>query len=56
MLGFYPMCLGKAEFTVTGCLADGAELCLNGECVDLIGKINGRQKIKYSELMEGVCR
>ena len=56
MLGFYPMCPGKDEFTVTGCLADGAEICLNGKTVDLIEKTNDKCRIKYSEIMEGLCR
>ena len=50
------MCPGKDEFTVTGCLADSAEICLNGKTVDLIGKTSGKYKIKYSELMEGLYR
>ena len=56
VLGFYPMCPGKDEFTVTGCLADSAEICLNGKTVDLIGKTSGKYKIKYSEIMEGLYR
>ena len=55
VLGFYPMCPGKAEFTVSGAMVDSATLSLNGQQTELIHKLNGKEKIDYFELM-GACK
>lgn len=54
-LGFYPMCPGKAEFTVSGALVDSATLCLNGKTTELTHKLQGKTKVDYFELM-GECK
>lgn len=52
VLGFYPMCPGKAEFTVSGAIVDSATLCLNGRERKLTDKIIGKDKISYFDLMD----
>lgn len=52
VLGFYPMCPGKAEFTVSGAIVNSAKLCLNGCETELTGKIAGKKKIGYFDLMD----
>lgn len=52
VLGFYPMCPGKAEFTVSGSIVNSATLCLNGKETELTGKIAGKEKVSYFELMD----
>ncbi len=51
-LGFYPMCPGKTEFTVSGALLKKAMLCVNGKRIDLLDKIENKNKINYFELMQ----
>ncbi len=55
VLGFYPMCPGKAEFTVSGPIVDASTLCLNGKQVELTQKLQGKDKVDYFHLM-GECR
>jgi len=55
VLGFYPMCPGKAKFTVSGALVQSATLCLNGKETELTSKIIGKDKVDYFELMAD-CR
>ena len=52
LLGFYPMCPGKTEFTVSGSLCEKATLCLNGKQVDIIEKLKKQEKISYFDLMQ----
>lgn len=52
VLGFYPMCPGKTEFTVSGALCEKATLCLNGKQVDIIEKLKKQEKISYFDLMQ----
>ena len=52
VLGFYPMCPGKTEFTVSGALCEKATLCLNGKQVDIIEKLKKPEKISYFDLMQ----
>ena len=51
VLGFYPMCPGKAEFTVSGALVDKATLCLHGKKTELTHKLAGKGKVNYFELV-----
>ena len=55
VLGCYPMCPGKAEFTVSGPIVDSAMLCLNGVKIELTQKLQGKDKVDYFELM-GACK
>ena len=50
-LGFYPMCPAKAEFTVSGALVQKATLCINGKEIDLVKKLQGKEKINYFDLI-----
>ena len=54
VLGCYPMCPGKAEFTISGPMVESATLCLNGQKTELTQKLKGK-KISYFDLM-GVCK
>ena len=51
-LGFYPMCPGKTEFTISGMLANKATLCLNYKRIELKDKLIEKEKISYFELIE----
>jgi predicted alpha-1,2-mannosidase len=53
VLGFYPMCPGKTEFTVSGALCKKAMLCRDGKQVDIIKKLKNQAKISYFDLMQG---
>lgn len=50
VLGFYPMCPGRAEFTVTEPLVREAKLVADGKTVDLLEKQKGKLKVDYFEL------
>ena len=52
LLGLYPMCPGKAEFTVSGGLVRSATLVLDGKQVNLTDKLKGQEKISYFNLMK----
>ena len=52
VLGFYPMCPGKAEFTVSGQIVQSAKLILSGKTVDIVQKIGGKNKVNYFELIK----
>jgi putative alpha-1,2-mannosidase len=52
VLGFYPMCPGKAEFTVSGSIVDKATLSINGKEIELTGKAAGKEKVSYFELIQ----
>ncbi len=51
VLGFYPMCPGKAEFTVSGALCEKATLFINGKQVDIVKKLENQAKISYFDLI-----
>lgn len=51
VLGFYPMCPGKAEFTVIKPMVDKAELFIHGEWVDLLAPQEGKNKVSYDALV-----
>ena len=51
VLGLYPMCPGKAEYTVSGALVERATLCINGKEIELTGKLVGKQTISHDELI-----
>ena len=53
VLGFYPMCPGKAEYTVSGPMVESATLCLNGNETELTGKLARKEKISHLELVSG---
>lgn len=50
-MGFYPMCPGRAEFTVTKPLVRSAKLVVGDKTVDLLEKQKGKQKVDYFELI-----
>ena len=50
-LGLYPMCPGKAEFTVTKPLVSSAELIIGEKTVDLLARQNGKERVNYFDLM-----
>ena len=50
-LGLYPMCPGKAEFTVTEPLVASAELVIGDKIVDLLEKLKGKPKVGYFDLV-----
>ena len=51
VLGFYPMCPGKAEFTVSGPMVKSARLALGREEIELTEKLNGKNRVDYFELV-----
>ena len=51
VLGFYPMCPGKTEFTVSGAMVDKAVLRVDGRETELTHKLVGKDKIDYFELV-----
>ena len=51
VLGFYPMCPGRAEFTVTEPLVRAAELVVGDKRVDLLKKQKGKLKLDYFDLL-----
>lgn len=55
VLGFYPMCPSKAEYTVSGAIVDSATLCLNGKKTELTQKLVGKEKIRHADLV-GECK
>ena len=52
LLGFYPMCPGKAEFTVSGSLVQSATLVLGDKSVELTAKLQDKNRIDYFELIK----
>ena len=51
VLGFYPMCPGKPEFTVSGSIARSVKLVTPCGKVDLLKKIESKNKISYFDLI-----
>jgi putative alpha-1,2-mannosidase len=51
VLGLYPMCPGKAEYTISGSMVESAILCLNGDEIELTAKLAGKEKISHLELV-----
>lgn len=51
VLGLYPMCPGKDTFTVTGPIAQKAQIVTDRYSVDLCKLLQGKTKIKYSEIV-----
>ncbi|MBE7078392.1 MAG: glycoside hydrolase family 92 protein [Clostridiales bacterium] len=51
VLGFYPMCPGKTEFTVSGAIVDSAKLVLNERTTELTHKIEGKNKVDYWDIL-----
>ena len=51
VLGIYPMCPGKAEFTVIKPMVDLAELFINGQWVDILAPQAGKNKVAYDTLI-----
>ena len=51
VLGFYPMCPGKTEFTVSGAIVDSAKLVLNKRTTELTHKIEGKNKVDYWDII-----
>ena len=51
VLGLYPMCPGKPEFTVTEPLVASAELVIGDKIVDLLEKLKGQQRVRYFDLI-----
>ena len=52
VLGLYPMCPGKPEFTVKEPLVSSAKLIIGDKIVDLLEKLKGQQRVSYFELIE----
>ena len=52
VLGLYPMCPGKAEFTTTTPIVKSATLVLADKKVDLLAKQAGKQKVCYFDLVD----
>lgn len=52
VMGFYPTCPGKPEFTVSGPIVKSAILSTPNGKVDLLKKINGKNKVSYFELIK----
>lgn len=51
VMGFYPMCPGKAEFTVSGSIVKTATLVLGDKRILLTEKLQGKEKVDYFSLI-----
>ena len=51
VLGIYPMCPGKAEFTVVKPIVASAELFIHGKWVDILAPQAGKDKVSYGALI-----
>jgi putative alpha-1,2-mannosidase len=52
VLGFYPTCPGKDEFTVSGKLVRSAKLRVGNKKINFGTKLLGKNKIKYADIMK----
>ena len=52
VMGFYPTCPGKIDYTVSGALVNSAVLNLNGKKVDLTKKLKGKLKVNHFDLVK----
>ena len=52
VLGFYPTCPGKPEFTVSGAIVKSAKLKTANGKINLVKKIKGKNRVSYFDLVK----